>query len=117
MMRLQKLKEREEKQKRMNLNNPQPLPISSKWVEINEREREEKKHQQLKEIEIIQLSQKKRDYADLIKKTHWPEISKKKQLEIIERKLKLESKSTRGSSKPLTSRKSESITGGSVVRV
>jgi hypothetical protein len=117
MMQLQKLKEREEKQKRMNINHSHHLkhPISSKWVEIKEREIDEKKHQEIKEKEVIQLSQKRRDYADLIKKTHWPEISKKKQLEIIERKMKLDSKSTRNSSKPLTSRKSESITGGSVV--
>ena len=117
MMQLQKMKEREEKQKRMNINPHLKHPISSKWAEINEREMEERKNQEIREREVIQLSQKRRDYADLVKKTHWPEVSKKKQLEIIERKMKLESKSTRNSSKPLTSRKSESITGGSVVSV
>lgn len=106
--------EREETYQKLGIN-PQKdfkLPISQKWVEIKEREEEAKKLEEEKEREAIHRTSKRYDYGKEVKKHHWPEVSKQKQKEIIDRKTIFSDKQ-RQRSKPLTSRISNSMIGGS----
>jgi len=113
----QKERERLENYNKLGIVPPKGEIIKStaKWQEISERDQEEKKMKEMKDQEVIQLTNRRKEYANLIKKTHWPEVSKKKQKELMERRLKLDSKSTRSSAKPLTQNKNNSVIGGSVV--
>lgn len=94
------------------------LPLSKKWVEVNHREEEQKKLEKIKEKQIFRLEEKRKYYGKEVKINHWPEISKKKQEEVIERKLHMNTISRRGKSsttyvsgslKPSTGRVSRSI--------
>ena len=65
------------------------LPISKKWVEVKNRDEEERKQEEKKDQEIFKLKEKQQTYGKEVKKNFWPEISKIKQEEIKERKLQM----------------------------
>lgn len=113
----QRLKEREEYYAKIGLSNKQHLIMTSnKWEEVNEREIEQKKINEMREKKVIERAKLRFSYGKEIKKNHWPEISQKKQRELIERKNRLESKSNRNREpKLLTSRISKSMIGTSLI--
>lgn len=86
------------------------IPPSNKWQEIQEREMEEQKLKEMQEIDIRDRIDKRLQYAKEVKKEHWPTISIKKRQEIEKRKMNV----TRNSSKPLTSRVSNSMISSSM---
>lgn len=113
----QRRKDREEYYAKIGLSNKHNLKMTSnKWEEINERDNELKKVNEMREKEVIERAKLRFSYGKDIKKNHWPEISQKKQRELIERKNRLESKSSRQREpKPLTSRISKSMIGTNLI--
>ena len=125
MERKQRFIENRKKQREIENSNRKSmkLPISKKWVEVKNRDEEERKQEEKKDQEIFKLKEKQQTYGKEVKRNFWPEISKIKQEEIKERKLQMNmvtrrSKDSMGSirrqEKPNTSRINNSVIMSSI---
>lgn len=87
------------------------VAMSTKWKEIAQREKFEEELKQIKEEETRENIVRRINYGKAVKKMHWPEISERKRKELLDRKIKLATKNARkrNSTKPPTSRKSDSL--------
>jgi hypothetical protein len=109
--------EREEYNDKIGISNKNSMVIQcKKWDEINERENELKKIDERRQHEIFDRAKIRFTYGKNTKRNHWPEISKKKQQELLNRNNTLESKSGNlRKNKPLTSRISKSTIGAKLI--
>ncbi|CAI2387569.1 unnamed protein product [Moneuplotes crassus] len=71
------------------------LPTSKKWMEVKKREEREKKHAEEKAKEAFNLALKKLRYSKEVKASYWPEVSKTKRQEILNRNFEHALKTTR----------------------
>ncbi|CAI2359297.1 unnamed protein product [Moneuplotes crassus] len=94
------------------------IPTSKKWEELKKREEDEKKQAKERVKETFDLAAKRLKYSEEVKTSHWPEISKKKKQEVLDRKIETEMMTSRikqskimdlKSDKQRTSRMSNSI--------
>jgi hypothetical protein len=109
--------EREECYDKIGISNRNSMVVPcKKWGEINERENELKKIDERRQHEVFDRAKIRFTYGINTKKNHWPEISKKKHQELLNRNNTLESKSGNlRKNKPLTSRISKSTIGAKLI--